>query len=518
MKLRKRLQVAAVAVLFSMTGAGIAQAEKAVRMNLPADPSQIDPITVSELYSGDVLDNVYEGFTGIDQKGRIVPALAIQWESSDDGKVMTFYLRKGVRFHTGRTFTARDVKYTFEQLLIPENKGGLAAPYLHSVIGSQDILDGKTRDLKGVKIIDDYTIEVHFNSPSVSFPIFPFRFLDSGVVAEHGQDWVGKVSAGTGPFKLVHFKRGQEVRLEANKDYWGVGPFVDAVIYKIVPELDTALSMFETGELNLVSTESGSVRRVTRDPRFRDKIISAPAAQVQYLAMNQNLYPPFKDIRVREAVCITYNREAAIQGLYAGEAYPLYGFVTPDFPGSNPNLKPIPYDPEKAKQLMAAAGYPDGKGLPPIQISATSTRQQEMAYLADQYRKVLGMPVEVQTMERGNFIRAMNVGTVAMFPWGWTADYADAATFLDDMYHSQSPYNRAKWRNAEFDALIEKARITGDADERYRLYNQAEQILLTDWAACPTTMRKQVAIKAPELKGVYLTSFRIRPFNTARID
>lgn len=507
-----------VILVFLLTGTSGLLAEKAVKTNLPSDPSQLDPITISELYSGDVLDNVYEGFTGIDNKGRVVPALAIQWESTADGKITTFYLRKGVKFHTGREFTAKDVKYTFEQLLIPENKGGLAAPYLHTVIGAQDILDGKTRDLKGVKVINDHTVEVHFRTPSVSFSIFPFRFMDSQVVAKYGKDWVGKVSAGTGPFKLTHFKRGQEVRLEANKDYWGVGPFVDAVVFKIVPELDTALSMFETGELNLVSADRGSVRRILRDSRFSDKLLTAPAAQVQYLAMNQNRYAPFKDVRVREAVCITYNRKAAVKGLYAGAAYPLYGFVTPDFPGSNPNLKPIVYDPQRAKKLMAEAGYPGGKGLPPVKISATPSRKQELAYLADQYKKILGFPIEIQTMERGNFIKAMNVGTVAMFPWGWTADYADAATFLDDMYHSKSPYNRAKWANAKFDALIEKARVTGDAGERYQLYNEAEQIMLDDWAVCPTTMRKQVAIKSPALKGVYLTSFRIRPFNTAKID
>ena len=138
--------------------------------------------------------------------------------------------------------------------------------------------------------------------------------------------------------------------------------------------------------------------------------------------------------------------------------------------------------------------------------------------MADHYKKVLGLPIGIQTLERGSFIKAMNAGEMALFPWGWTADYADAATFLDDMYYSKSPYNRAKWFNAEFDTLIEKARVTGDETKRYKLYNKAEQIMLKDWAVCPTTMRKQVAIKATNLKGVYLTPFRIRPFNTAKID
>jgi len=121
-------------------------------------------------------------------------------------------------------------------------------------------------------------------------------------------------------------------------------------------------------------------------------------------------------------------------------------------------------------------------------------------------------------MERGNFIKAMNVGELPMIHWGWSADYADAATFLDDMWHSKSPYNRTKWANAEYDALIEKARMTFDAKERYRIYNQAEAILLKDMGQCPTVMRKMVAVVSPKVKGVILTPFRLQNFNTVKID
>jgi oligopeptide transport system substrate-binding protein len=517
MRAGKCMMVILTALLF-LAGASASMAEKVLRTNLPADPSQTDPITVSELYAGDVLDNVYEGFTEIDKDGKVAPALAVSWESTDGGKTLKFNLRKGVKFHGGNPFTARDVKFTFEQLLIPENKGGLAAPYLKSVTGAKDILDGKTKELSGVKIVDDFTVVVAFDTPSVSFPIFPFRFIDSAMMKSRGLGVFKDTSAGTGPFKFVHWKRGQEVRLEANKNYWGQVPQIDAVVFKIIPELDTALNMFETKELDLVFIDRGASRRVLRGPEYKDKLLTAPAAQVQFLGMNQNLYPPFKDIRVREAICSCIDREAMVQGLFDGAAFPLYGFVVPNFPGNNPNIAPLKTDLPKAKKLLADAGYPGGKGLPPTSITGTAANKEELAYFSDLLQKQLGMTVEIKIMERGNFIKAMNAGELPMIHWGWSADYADAATFLDDMWYSKSPYNRAKWANADFDALIEKARVTFDARERYRLYNQAEAIMLKEWAVCPTVMRKMVAVVSPKVKGVILTPFRLQNFNTVKIE
>jgi oligopeptide transport system substrate-binding protein len=513
-----RFMLAILTALLFLAGASVSLAEKVLRTNLPADPSQTDPITVSELYAGDVLDNVYEGFTEIDKDGKVAPALAVSWESTDGGKTLKFNLRKGVKFHGGNPFTARDVKFTFEQLLIPENKGGLAAPYLKTVKGAKDILEGKTKELSGVKIVDDFTVVVAFDTPSVSFPIFPFRFIDSALIKSRGLEAFKDTSAGTGPFKFVHWKRGQEVRLEANKNYWGQVPQIDAVVYKIIPELDTALNMFETKELDLIFIDRNPSRRVLRGPEYKDKLLTAPAAQVQFLGMNQNLYPPFKDIRVREAMCSCIDRDAMVQGLFDGAAFPLYGFVVPNFPGNNPNLAPLKTDFQKAKKLLADAGYPGGKGLPPISITGTAATKEELAYFSDLFQKQLGMTVEIKTMERGNFIKAMNAGELPLIHWGWSADYADAATFLDDMWYSKSPYNRIKWVNADYDALIEKARVTFDANERYKIYNQAEAVMLKESPACPTVVRKMVAVVSPKVKGVILTPFRLQNFNTVKIE
>lgn len=489
-----------------------------LRTNINADPAMVDPITYSELISGDILANVYEGFVGLDKDGNVVPTLATSWQADDDNLGFRFNLRQGVKFHSGRDFTAADVKYTFEQLLIPGNKGGLNSEYLENIVGADAVKEGKATTLEGVTVVDDHTLDVRFTSADVLFPIYPFFFMDSGIVAEQGADWATKASAGTGPFKFVAWKRGQEVQLAAHPDYWGGAPKIDGVRFLVVPSGDTAVSMYEAGELDLVYADQATIRRILKDDQFEGQRMTAPAAQIRYLGLNQTQYEPFKDIRVREAVCIAFDRDAMAKGLYGGAAFPLYGQVTPGVAGYNPDLQPIPYDPERARTLLAEAGYPGGEGLPPLKVTSTEPNKNDIAYFASQFKEVLGMPVEVEVVERGSHIKKMNAGEVAFFPWGWSAGYPDALYFLSQVWYGPSKYNRSRWQNDSFDSLIEESQKTADEQARYKLYNRAEQILLDDWGTCPTTVRMQVALKKPNVSGVDLIPFRFLPFKDVAIN
>ncbi len=493
-------------------------AAKVFRVNVVADPAQMDPITYSEIVSGRIIRTIYEGFTANTGDGRNIPALAERWEPLTSGPGFRFHLRRGVVFHSGRPFTARDVKYTFEELLRPGSKSGLGATYLTTVAGAKEMKDGTAKELAGVKIIDDHTLEVSFIKPDVLFPIYPFYFMDSGITAEHGADWMTKVSAGTGPYKFKSWKRGTSVDLAAHSGYWGGAPKIEGVSFLIVPSADTALSQYDAGELDFVDVYASGFRRVLRDERYAKELIRVPRAQSTYLGMNQNLYAPFKDKRVREAISIAIDRPGMVRGLYGGAAFPLYGVVTPGMPGATPNLPTIPYDPERAKKLMAEAGYPDGKGLPPVDISSTEASKDELTYYASQFQRVLGMPVNVKVVERATFIRAMNAGEVAFFPWGWTADYPDAAYYLSQMWYGPSPYNRPRWKNAEYDKLIEEALGVADDTARFALYNKAEKILLDDWGMAPVPMPAVLGLRKPNVRGATLTPFGFSSFAKIEID
>lgn len=488
-----------------------------LRTNIVADPAMIDPITYSELIAGDVIGNIYEAFTGLDADGNVEPRLALDWEPLEGNLGFRFNLRQGVKFHSGRPFTARDVKYTMEQLLLPGNKAGLNAAYLKIIVGADKVADGTATELSGITIIDDHTIEIAFTKPDVLFPIYPIYIMDSGIVAEHGADWATKASAGTGPFKFVAWKLGQEVELDAFADYWDGAPKIDGVRFLVVPDDNTAMSMYEAGELDVLYAGEVLNRRILGDAALEAETKKAAAAQIRFLGMNQGLYEPFKDIRVREAVCLSIDKPAMIEGLYSGAALPLAGQMTEGVAGYNPEVKGYAYDPERAKSLLAEAGFPGGAGLPPIKLSTTDPNKNEHLYYASQFQDVLGMPVEVEIVERATHIKAMNAGEVPFFAWGWSAGYPDALYFLSQVWYGPSPYNRSRWMNAEFDKLIDEAFVTVDNAARYDLYAKAEKVLLDDFGTCPLTVRMQLALVKPNVSGVTLSAFRLLPFGDVEI-
>ena len=153
---------------------------------------------------------------------------------------------------------------------------------------------------------------------------------------------------------------------DANPAYWGGSPKIDGIRFVIVPSGDTAVSMYDAGELDFVVVPENAYRRVLDDPRYGAELIKVPKAQINYLGMNQALYAPFRDARVREAISLVINRDAMISGLYNGAAVPLNGQVTPGVAGYSNDLPPLAYDPDRARKLLADAGFPDGKGLPPL--------------------------------------------------------------------------------------------------------------------------------------------------------
>jgi peptide/nickel transport system substrate-binding protein len=515
---RRAFALGATSLLTSPFLAAAAPAAKTFRVNVVGDPAQLDPITLSEIVAGRILDNVYEGFIITTDDGRNIPALAESWDPLSPDPGFRFHLRQGVTFHSGRAFSAKDVQYTFEQLLKPGAKGGLAAPYLANVVGAADFRDGKATSIAGVSIVDDHTVEVRFTKPDVLFPIYPFRFMDSGIVAEQGADWMLKVSAGTGPFEFREWRRGVDVELAANPTYWGGAPKIEGVRFLIVPTAETTLAQYDAGELDFVDVYQSAIRRVVSDPRYGKELIRVPRAQSNYLGINQALYEPFRDKRVRQALSLSIDREAMIRGLYGGAAFLQPGVIPPGFPGFDASLPPPKFDPKQAQALLEAAGYPGGKGMPPIDITATDAQKNELTYYADQFHRVLGMDVSVKVVERATFIRAMNAGQVPLFPWGWTMDYPDPATFLHDMWYGASPYNRARWKNADYDALIDKALTTPDEAARYALYHQAERIIVEDVGMVPLPITASVGLRKPNVHDATLTPFGFSRFNRTTID
>jgi ABC-type transport system substrate-binding protein len=288
------------------------------------------------------------------------------------------------------------------------------------------------------------------------------------------------------------------------------------VRFLVVPDANTAMSMYEAGELDILMAAASLNRRIFGDDALKGQMVSAAAAQVRYLSMNGALYEPFKDKRVREAVCLSLDQDEQIAGLYQGAAVRLNGQITEGVAGFNPDLPPIPHDPDRARQLMAEAGYANGQGLPPIKLTNIESGRAQHLYFASKLEETIGMKPEVEIVERGTMLSGMNSQQLPFFAWGWSAGYPDGLYFLEDLWYGPSPFNKG-WKNADFDTLIDKAKQTADADARYQIYHQAEKVLLDDWGMCPLPVVMLVALVKPDVEGVAMTPFRLQPFSDVTI-
>lgn len=482
-----------------------------LRGNLRDDIPGVDPAAFNGLIAHRLLSLTYEGLTGVAPDGGIVPALATRWETPDEGRTWRFYLRPGVKFHSGRSLTAADVRSSFE-IALTAKRPPVAAQLLENIVGRQDFLDGRSLNLTGVVEDDPLTVTLHFTEPTPLFPYYPIFIFDGGARAAWGANWHAAHSGGTGPFRLAEWRRGREVRLETNKDYWGAVPAAEGVRLLILPSADAALAMFDRGELDFVYLSEPAHRLIAVDERRRGALQAVPRRQARFLAMNPTLYPPFADPKVRRAVSLAIDRDAVIKHLFGGFAATPRGVGALELLGSDEKTDAADqigahrYDPSAARRLLADAGYADGVGLPPLDLAVIDASRDEGAYYAQQLSNELGFKIQLRTVERASFIAAANAASMPFFLAGWTADFPDPATYLDALWRSGSRFNQTNWRDPEYDALVVQARRTGDEAARRRLYAAAEKRLVDETAAVammPTP--DNLLLLAPTAQGLRIT-------------
>lgn len=505
----KWLALALLSALLSALVAAPANAQT-LRSNLRDDVPNVDPAAFNGVVGNRLLALVYEGLTAFAADGGVAPALATRWETPDQGRTWRFHLRPGVRFHSGRPLTAADVEATFRAVL-KARRPSLSAPFLDKLVGRDDFVNGRSDRLSGFVAVDSLTFDLRFTTQVATFPFYPFFIFDSGAPAQWGADWHGKHSGGTGPFRLASWRRGQEARLEANPDYWGPRPAIDLLRLLAVPSVETALAMFEAGELDFVTVSEPAHRLVASNPRYRDLLQVAPRKQMRFIGMNGALYPPFADPRVRKAVSLAIDRRAVIDGVYGGLAVmaPGYGVASlaPDAAAGEFPVIAHEYDPEAAQRLLAEAGYPGGRGLPPVEMTVLDSLRTETSYYAAQMSAVLGMSVKLRVLDRAGMNSAANAGTLPLFAAGWTADFPEPLTYLEALWHSASPFNQIRWRDPAYDALIDAARQSVGDSRRRALYRQAEQRLSDSGVAAMLPTPMNILLRHDNAKSVSITPF-----------
>jgi len=474
-----------------------------------ADPDSFDPPVGTSLPADAIVNHACDGLVATGPGGAEQPALAERWEFSPDGKTVTFALRRGARFHNGREVVAEDVRYSWERALKPDLRAPAAA-YLLPIAGAEEFRDGKAPHVAGLTTPDRHRVRVEFVRAN---PLF-IKHVQSARLAivnrEATESGGGKITEKNlvcaGPFVFKGGRSNYQWVLEANPDYYQGKPKITRLEFFVVPDESTRLAQYEAGELDLIEPPVSQLERIRKDPALARELVLRARARSVVLGMNYQVQPVFRDRRVREALALAFDRKLIAQVLFQGTVEPGRSVIPPSvYTIDTAALKGPGYEPERAKKLLAEAGFPDGKGFPSLELvsrpQAVFVKASEAA--ANMLEKNLAIPVKVRSVEWGKYVKDVNArNVVGFFLHAWTAEYLSPQYFFGDLIHSKGPRNRFNYANPRVDALLDRADQTVSSEERQRLYLEAEKLTIEDVAVLPFYYDTYTFMVKPSVKGL----------------
>lgn len=468
-----------------------------------SEPVTLDPALVEDIYSAEYVTKIFSGLVTLDENMDIAPDLAEKWEVSDEGTVYTFYLRKNARFHNGKPVTAEDVKYSLERACDPSTGSRTAGIYLDDIIGVKEKLAGKATQIKGVEVVDKYTLRIKIDAPKAYFLAkltYPVAFVVDKENVESGPDWTSKPN-GTGPFKLKSYDPNRGITLEAFPDFYGGKPLIDEVEF-LFPE-GSPFVMYQTGELDVTAVGVENIEQVL-DPRnpLNRELVKVSSLDLMYVAFNVGK-EPFNDPDVRRAFACATDRSSIVKVLFKGMVNEAGGILPPGMPGYSEKIKGLVCEPSQARDFLKRSSYGGAEGLPAITLSVSGSTALAQA-LVKMYKDNLGAEVEIEQMPWDLFLQEVNNHNLQMFILGWSADYPDPHNFLDIHFHSQSPGNNTGYSNPEVDKLLEEARVEKDHNKRMELYQKAEDLILKDAPWIPLFHGVDYILVKPYVRGLVL--------------
>jgi oligopeptide transport system substrate-binding protein len=502
-----------------------------LRYALIDEPTTLDPAKVEDGTTIDLLQQVYEGLVRWSENNEIEPNLAEKWEVSEDGTTYTFHLKKGVKFHNGREVTAEDFKYSIERACAPKLASPTVPNYLKDIVGVKECLDGKATTISGITAPDAQTLVIKIDKLR-PYWLGNMTYPCSYVVPKEDVDKNGgpdveiteKNMVGTGPFKIGEFRRGYQVSLVANPDYHEGKPKIDGIVRPIIKEGITRLNKYEAGELDIVDVSPRDLDRINNDPNLKNDLKSFARNATWYVGLNSAASgSPFGDVRVRQAFAHAIDRDETLRVAMKGQADVATGIVPPGFPNYKPKITMLAYDPAKAKQLLAAAGFPDGKGFPELTFSfrrAMPQVEQTAQVLAEQLKRNLNINVQLRPMEWGQFLNERTNKTMPLSHLRWGADYLDPQNFLSTLLHTSvrdaqgresHPENGVGYSNPEFDKLCDAADVEKDPKKRMALYEKAEQIAINDAPWVPLYFQRDLELVRSRVGNLKDSLFGHRP-------
>jgi len=446
-------------------------------------PSCLEPVCVDSVYDALPVGQIFDGLVALDAGLNVVPRLADTWTISRDGRTYTIHLRSGVTFHDGSPLTADDVVFSIERLLDPQRaRRSIACSYLAVIKGADAYSKGRAKRLAGVVALDPSRIEISLDRPYLSFlevlAMDDLRISPRSVVAARGERAFRRDPVGTGPFKLASWTA-QELRLVANLDYFAGRPHLDEVVIHFPGpgERDQGNARFLRGETQIVEPTSDSLPVLAKDPTV--ELHRYQELSLSFLGI-QTGAPPWEDARVRKAIAQAIDRKA-VQQISAATRREAVGIVPPGLPGYSPSPKAPPYDPEAAKALLAQAGYPGGRGLPPLRFYTAQTGSSAVVKSNERLRDDLarvGIKLDIHEVPWSRLIELIEDSAAPAFQLGWIADLPDPDAFLRTLFEPGGSANYFNFLDPDTAVALERGASETNPIERARIYRELEKSIL----------------------------------------
>jgi oligopeptide transport system substrate-binding protein len=478
------------------------------------DVATLDPAIGYDWQNWSMIKSLFDGLMDY-QPGttELRPELAESYEISQDGTTFTFKLRPGVKFHNGREMTADDVKYSIERVVNPKTQSP-GAGFFASIKGFDAVAGGSAETLEGVTIVDPLTIRFDLSRPDATFlHVMALNFshvVPKEDVEKHGPDF-GKNPVGTGAYRMTEWTLGQRLVFERNPDYWRQGlPYLDKITFEVGQEPIVALLRLQNGEVDVPGDgiPPAKFQEVMDDPEQKARVVIGGQLHTGYITMNTTK-PPFDDVKVRQAVNMAINKERIVT-LINNRAEPANQPLPPSMPGYDKAYQGYAYDVDKAKALLAEAGFADGFE---TELFAMNTDPNpRIAQAIQQDLAAIGIKASIQALAQANVIAAGGEKDGAPMIWsggmGWIADFPDPSNFYGPILGCggavQGGWNWAWYCNEELDAKAAEADSITDPSksaERYRMWSEIYAGIMEDAPWVPVFHEQRFTMLSPRMAG-----------------
>jgi peptide/nickel transport system substrate-binding protein/oligopeptide transport system substrate-binding protein len=476
-------------------------------------PDRLDPACVDDVYEATIVNQVFDGLLSFDAHLETVPCVAASWVISPDGTVYTFELRPDVRFHDGTSLTADDVVYSLTRVFdLPADESSLAREYLNHILGSEEYARHAAERIRGLEALSPHRVRITLRQPYASFLAVLAselaRIVPRHYVERVGADAFARHPVGSGPFRFAGWEA-ERIVLVRWLDYGFTVAKLDSLVYELPVQntRDVAVQRFLDGRASAVVVPDGRLSEFRGRPGMR--LLTRQELSLTFLGLNRRCRP-FDDVRVRQAFALAIDRDALLRSETTARV-PSNGILPPGMPGYTPESKLLVHDPAHARDLLAAAGFPAGRGLAPIVFTGASHSAHAKALfeVIRQQVAVVGFDLRAESLSWRDFSQRLSDQRLQCFNVTWVADIPDPDSFLFPLSSSAGSANFASYTCPDVDALLLHGRAARSSLARLDIYRKAERMILQDAPIVPLFHPLSVIAVQDRVRGLNVTAMGV---------